>query len=425
MSCTKVRHLPQIHNFAWNAAGNAAYSFTSLFYLIFAARILGKDGAGPFAIAFTTSTILLCLGLYGIRNYQVTDIHSVHSTGSYITARLLTSSLMLPAGLIFCLLSGYGSEKTWLVVLLLLGKTAESMSDVFYGIMQKNGRLHLAGISMTVRSILSVIMFYAGLKITHNLLWAAALLSLCAFLTLFTIDIPCARKIEPIHLSADKAAWTRLLRICFPVFAAAIISAVLTNMPKYAIDAVMEDRYQTVYGIIAMPGTAILLFSQIMTQFFLTKMAEFSDDLKPGRFIKLNVAIIAAMTLFTGGCLLFFFFWGNDFLSVIYNTDVMEYIPDLLIILCGALFGSIACLLSAALTSLRITRIQLYIFLVNLVCAVIFSALLIPDSGLLGAAFAYLLIMLVQLVLYLAIFIYALFSRKSTPFCRKDSQLRN
>ena len=412
MTSVKGRNLTGINNFVWNAVGSAANTLTSLLYLIFATRILGKDGAGPFAITFTTATILLCLGLYGIRNYQVTDIGDTYSAGSYIAARIVTSAMMLPAGLLFCLFSGYDAEKSWLVVLLLLGKFAESMSDVFYGILQKRGRLDLAGISMTVRAVLSITVFYVALKLTNSLLMASGLLAACSFLALFCMDIPLAGKLESIRPRIDKKPLIRLLRVCFPVFSASILLVIVTNMPKYVIDRVMESRFQTIYGIVAMPGTAIFLFSQIMTQSMLTRMAEYSRDLKSGRFIKLNALITLAMCLFTGVCLIFFYFWGNDLLSFIYKTDLKEYIPELLIVLAGALLGSIATLLSAALTSLRITRIQLYIFLVNLVCAAVLSLLLIPRAGLFGASLSYLFIMLVQLILYLIVFLYAIFSRK-------------
>ena len=412
MMSVNGRNLSGIYNFAWNAVGSAANTTTSLFFLVFATRILGKDGAGPFAITFTTATILLCLGLYGIRNFQVTDTRGTYSAGSYITARLITSAAMLPTGLLFCLFSGYNAEKTLLVVILLVEKAAESMSDVFYGILQKKGRLDLAGISMTVRAVLSIVLFYIGLKLTHNILLASGLLAVCAFLTLFFIDIPLTGKMESIRPCADRAALIRLLRVCFPVFAAAILSVVVTNMPKYVIDRVMENRFQTIYGIIAMPGTAIFLFNQIVTQSLLIRMAEYRDDLKSGRFIKLIAAITGTLVFFTGVCIFFFNFWGNDLLSFIYNTDLKEYIPDLLIVLLGALFGSIACLLSAALTSLRITRIQLFIFLTNLASAVILSAFLIPRKGLYGASLSYLLIMLVQFMLYLIVFVYAVFRKR-------------
>ncbi len=412
MTSVKGRNLTGINNFAWNAVGSAANTLTSLLFLVFATRILGKDDAGPFAIAFTTATILLSLGLYGVRNYQVTDTGDTYPAGSYISARLITSAFMLPVGLIFCMISGYNAEKSWLVVLLLLGKCAESMSDVFYGILQKRGRLDLAGISMTVRAVLSMAVFYIALKITKNLLLAAGLLSSCAFLTLFILDIPFAGKLEPIRPGLDKKTLTRLLGACFPVFAASIFSVIVTNMPKYVIDRVMEDRFQTIYGIIVMPGTAIFLFSQIVTQSMLMRMAKYRDDLKSGRFMKLNAVIAGALVLFTGACIVFFYFWGSSLLSFIYKIDLEEYIPELLIVLVGALLGSIAYLLSAALTSLRITRIQLWIFVANLIAAIVLSALLVPSKGLFGASLSYLFIMLVQLILYLIVFLYAIFSRK-------------
>lgn len=412
MTSVKGRSLSGIQNFTWNAVGSAANTLTSLLYLIFATRILGKDGAGPFAITFTTAQILLSLGLYGVRNFQVTDTRDTYPAGSYITARLITSAVMLPAGLVFCLFSGYDGEKSWLVVLLLLGKCAESMSDVFYGILQKKGRLDLAGISMTVRAVLSIAVFYITLKLTNNLLLASGLLSACAFVTLLVMDMPFAGRFDSIRPDIDRKALSRLLAVCFPVFAASILSVIVTNMPKYVIDRVMENRFQTIYGIIVMPGTAIFLFSQIVTQSMLTRMAKYRDDVKAARFIKLNAAIAGALVLFAGVCMVFFYFWGSDLLFLIYRINLKEYIPQLLIVLAGALLGSVAYLLSAALTSLRITRIQLWLFLVNLVAALFLSAILVPRYGLFGASISYLFIMLVQLLLYLIVFLYAVFSRK-------------
>jgi O-antigen/teichoic acid export membrane protein len=171
------------------------------------------------------------------------------------------------------------------------------------------------------------------------------------------------------------------------------------------IDRTMASEFQTIYGIIVLPGTAIVLFSQIITQSLLVKLAHYRSINQMRLFIVLIIKIISCVIAFTALCMLFFQLFGGDLMSSLAGIDMNVYIPLFLIVLAGAMFCSIAIVLSVALTTLRITRVQLYLFIINLFTAVGVSVYLIPHYGLRGAADSYLLIMLVQLILYAAVFV--------------------
>jgi len=412
-----IRNKPvsAVTNFSWNAVGSAANTITSLLLLMIVTQVLGVTIAGPFAIAFTTAQILLALGFYGIRNYQVTDISNVYSTGTYISVRIATSGAMICLGWLFCFVSQYDSYKTILFLILIGAKIAESISDVFYGVMQKMGRLYISGISMSVRSVLSVAVFYFSLVLYRNLLLSCSLMMIAAFIPILAIDLPVLHGRDTIRPHFDKKQTLDLLRICFPIFAASILPIIVINLPKYVIDRTMADEYQTIYNIIVMPGTTIILFSQIIIQSLLVALANHRTKEKLRSFVSMINKVILCVVLFTGLCIVLFNYFGRDLLFILYKKDLGAYIPHLLVVIVGAMFCSIAIILSVALTTLRNTKVQLNLFAVNLIAALGISLVLIPRFGLSGAAGSYLLIMFIQWVLYAIVFLRTIYAAKRTP----------
>jgi O-antigen/teichoic acid export membrane protein len=314
---------------------------------------------------------------------------------------------MLIFGVLYCLVSGYDFDKAILVCILIICRIAESISDVFYGTLQKRGKLYISGVSMTIRAILSILVFYFSLSLFHNLLLSCVLLSVASYIPIILIDLPYAGREDSILPVFNCRKIMEILRICFPIFAASILPIIVINLPKYVIDRTMASEFQTIYGIIVLPGTAIILFSQIITQSLLVKLAHYRSINQMRHFMILIIKIISCVVAFTALCILFFQMFGGDLMSSLAGIDMKPYIPLFQIVLVGAMFCSIAIVLSVALTTLRITRVQLYLFLINLITAAGISVYLIPQNGLRGAADSYVLIMFAQLILYAAVFVRA------------------
>jgi len=412
---TQDEHKPatEIKHFFWNAVGNASNTLTSLLFLMAVVRILGVNDGGVFSIAFTTSLILLTVGLYGIRNYQVTDTGNVFPAGVYVSVRLVTIMMMMIIGVGFCIINGYSIYKSAVVCLLVAYKATEAISDVFYGTLQKNRKLYIAGISMTIRALISIFSFVITMILSKSLLMSSLILLLSGFLPLLLVDLPFARKQESIAPVFSKGKIIKLFMACFPVFAVSFISLVVVNVPKYVIDSSLTEESQTIYNIIVMPGTSISLFSQIIIQSFLLHLAHFRDNSQMKRFFSVILKIILLIVLFTGLFTFVCYLWGDKLLFLLYGLELKEYIPLLLIVIVGAMFSSIAVVLSVALTTLRITRVQLYILLVDLIAALIISLLLIPQIGLFGAAMSYFIVMVIQFLLYAGIFIWTILTSRA------------
>ena len=400
-------------NVFWSAIGSVLNSIVSLILVVIITMIFSGDTIpGQFAICFTTAQILLSLGLYGVRNYQVTDLSHMIPDGIYIGTRILTNIMMLVIGLLYAFASGYSTDKTLLVVLLVGSKMAESMSDVYYGFLQKHGKLYIAGISMTVRSILSFASFAAVLVLSHNLIWASFSLFAASCLPLFAIDLPSARKLGTIKPDFKWDEIFSILKTCFPLFVISILGIIIVNMPKYIIDFTLTDNEQAVYNYIVTPGTTIGVFTQVMIQAFLVKLSHYFKSDNHKYFVRLLIFLGIGITAFTLICIIIFSIWGAPILYAVYHRNLSSYVPLLLIVFLGALFANIAGILSAALTTIRITRTQLYLYLVNLALALVVSITLIPRYGIRGAVYSYLVSMLCQMALY-AVVAFRNFGRSS------------
>ena len=129
-------------NVIWNIIGATAYSFTSLIFAIIATRINGTNDAGIFTFAFATACWFYIIGIYSGRVFQVTDRTEKNSDTDYIYNRIITCALMLIISIIFSFIKGYDIYKIGVIVSLCAFKAIEAFSEVFYGIMQKNGELY-------------------------------------------------------------------------------------------------------------------------------------------------------------------------------------------------------------------------------------------------------------------------------------------
>ena len=102
-------------------------ALASVFLLFAVTRISGQTDAGIFSLAFSTAQMMLTIGYYEMRAFQVTDITTVYSFSDYLMSRILTCILMIVASVFFVWLSGYTPEKALIVVLVCVFKMFDAL----------------------------------------------------------------------------------------------------------------------------------------------------------------------------------------------------------------------------------------------------------------------------------------------------------
>jgi len=387
-------------NFIWNILGTGLNAFNSLFFLIAVTRINGIDDAGIFTIAYSTACIIYVFGIYAGRIYQVTEPNKNIKNADYITNRAITVMFMSVFVLVFSKIRGYDSYKTLVFFLLTLYKSLEAMSDVIYGILQKNEKLEIVGKSLFIKSIFSIIIFIVVDIITKDLLIAALSIVFVWLVMLVGYDFMKARKYLDFEEKVKAKNVFSIFRNGFTTFAIAFLGLYIINAPKYSIDSYLANNYQTIFGIVVMPATVVGLLAQFLIHPFLNKILKTYEERDLKQLNKIVLKLIFVIALFGLACAIAAYLIGSQILGLVYGLDLSEYKLALFIIICASTLYTIGTIYSSVLTTVRETFSQFVIYIIISIFALIVSNLFIKNWSLNGAVYAYLAIMTVQFLIY-------------------------
>ena len=132
----------KIKNILYNTIGTTSFAFTSLIFLIIVTRINGTEDAGIFTFAFSLASLLITIGNYSTRTFQVTETNKKFTDSNFIYHRVITCILMLIVGVIYSLINGYEIYKFTIIIQLIIYRAIEAFSEVLYGIMQRKDELY-------------------------------------------------------------------------------------------------------------------------------------------------------------------------------------------------------------------------------------------------------------------------------------------
>lgn len=385
-------------NFVWNMIGTTLNTFNSMFFMIIITRINGTADAGVFTLLFSVACLLYNIGIYSGRTFQVTDKTKKFNETEYFINRLITVFFMLIAGVFYCLLKKLDTYRLILVMLLTLMKALEALADCLYGIMQKNEKLYISGISLTVKAIGSLIIVMMINLYFKNIILSFIIVDLFCFLVTITYDFINVKDYFSIEFSFKKSLI--LLGSGFYAFAYFFLNIYLSNAPKYALDGHVSSSEQALFSIILMPATLISLCAVYLLQPYINRLSVFYLENKINEFRKamklITLGILGiGFICFIGATLL-----GISVLNFIYNVDLSNYLRSLQLIIVGGTLYAIVTILSTALTTFRNTKIQFYIYLIVSIIILVISSALVHIFGVYGGAYIYILSTVLELVLY-------------------------
>ncbi|MBQ8202758.1 MAG: lipopolysaccharide biosynthesis protein [Clostridia bacterium] len=376
-------------NVIWNMVGATANAFTSLIFVMIVTFINGKDSAGIFSYGFATALVLFCLANYITRPYQVTDISGRYSDTDYIFVRIFTCAVSAAAGIVFCIIRQYDIYKSAIIILLCIYRIVEALIETYYAVIQKRDLLYKVGISLTVRAVLGVAVFFAVDIITENLVASSAALVAVNILCFLCLDLPntvkCGIEKSRFSLKASRS----LLVAGFFNFILTVLNTLVINISRYAIDEYESNITQAIFGYIIIPATFMNLFGQYVIQPVLTSISagvKERNHKKIAGEIKKVLLIIAlggvAVTVVA-------FFLEAPVLSLLFGMDFAPYKWEMMIIIIGSVMYALEVVLSFVLVAFRVTGVQAAIYGVITVLSATLSFAAVKQSGLMGAAVTY------------------------------------
>ena len=246
-------------NFIWNCIGLSFNCFNSLFFLIVVKLINGLDIAGIFTYAFSLCCLFYVVSTYYNRAYQVSDFNNKFSFNDYYTCRIIMSIISLILIILLSIISKFSLYKIIVILLIMIFRIIESISDCFYGYIQKKGELYKVGISQTLKAIIGLIIFIILDLITNNIIFSIVSLIIINIILLVFYDYKNYKNLKGENLKFYTNNFSRIFKICFDVFTFSFLSIYLANCQKYIFTYFVSNEIQTIFGIIIMPATILLI----------------------------------------------------------------------------------------------------------------------------------------------------------------------
>ncbi|MEI3169862.1 MAG: lipopolysaccharide biosynthesis protein [Lachnospiraceae bacterium] len=391
-------------NMIWNMTGSFFYAFASMVLSFLVLRIAGEEQGGIFSFGFSTvGQQMFLLAYFGIRPFHITDGTNQYRFGDYLHHRYVTCALalLLGAGYLACI--GYSWQKAQIIFLLIVYKVIDGFADVYESEFQRQGCLYLTGRSNTFRTILSVGIFLATLVSGAGLFaaCAAAVLGQIAGVVLF--DIVVLRELKRVDYGWSAKQGVSLTASSILLFVSVFLDFYIFSAAKYAIDAHLGDAASGYFNVIFMPTSVINLAAGFVIRPFLTYLTDCWNEHRFSDFKKKLLTIMAVIggltVLAVGGTVVL----GRPVLALLewllgksYSGTLTALWPAFIMIVLGGGFYAVLNLYYYALVILRRQKLIFGIYAVLTVLAAILAPRLTVALGIFGAAFAYLILMIVM-----------------------------
>jgi len=425
-----VRHkvLTLRRNFSWAFAGHVLYGTAQWGMLVVFAKLGTPEMLGQFALGLAVVSPVITLTNLQLQQVQATDARQQYQFGDYLALRLITTPLAIVVILGIVFITDYRWETVLVILLVGLARAAESVSDVFYGLLQQRERMDRVAKSMVIKGLLSLIALSLGVYYLGSVVWGAVGLLFAWTLVLLAYDIWSGAVVlqdlpqgRP-RLTSRKALLSKLqprwqiktlkelVRLALPLGVVAALVLLNTNIPRYFIERYLGEwelgifaalAYIMVAGLLVLLAIAQAVSPRLAKHYVARNGRQFSMLLLRMLFVAVSLGLIGVLIALIA---------GQEILALLYGPEYAVYWDVFLWLMVAAAINYIGAILGVGMTAARYFGVQVPLYF-SVVCSCAAACLwLVPAAGLRGAATALIIAAVVQLGGSLAVVAYILFS---------------
>jgi len=422
-------------NFSWTFVGNVVYAACQWAMLVVLAKLGSPEVVGQFALGLAITAPVIMLTNLQLRGVQATDARREYLFGDYLGLRLALTplALLIIAGI--TLVSGYGWQTALVILFVGLAKVIESISDVFYGLLQQHEQMDRIAISMLIKGPLSLVALGTAIVITGNIVWGTVALAAAWAFRLCTYDIPSGAAILRAAREKDEAEsirphwyWPRLLRLMWlalPLGLVMMLGSLMTNIPRYFIERFQGTHELGIFAAMAYIVVAGTTVVDALGQVVSPRLARQYAAGEFGAFRALTLKVLGVGALLGAAGFLLSLIVGRQVLTLLYRPEYAAHLDVFIWVIAAAGIGYLASVFGYAMTAARQFTIQVPIYVLSIAVVTIACALLVPGHGMIGAAWAIFMMFAMQLPLKGVAILYALRQRMVLipgPFPQREEE---
>ncbi|RPF42147.1 O-antigen/teichoic acid export membrane protein [Hydrogenoanaerobacterium saccharovorans] len=375
-------------NILWNSVGSLFYYICQWATTVAVVRISGYSAAGMLSLAMAVTNIFYIFALYGIRNFQISDINERYCSGIYISTRCFTCFCAQLFCILFCFLVGYRGTQLLCIITYMIFKLSEALVDVYHGIVQKKWRLDIAGKSYIARGVFTLLVFCLCLWFTNSLNIAVLGMAISAFAVILCYDIPMAKRIDESHPQIYlKQTWL-LLQECLPLLSFQLLITLLSFIPRYFLEKNFGPEQLGIYSSVANPTYFVQMLSLLI---FTPLIPIFANTFKkPDKksFLVLLVKCFLIMLGISAVSLYGAYLLGQWGLILLYGKDIIHFTYLLIPVVGCTITTAFVWLFNGVMTAMRALGSMVFGAAVATIICYGLSTILITKYGMNGISFA-------------------------------------
>jgi O-antigen/teichoic acid export membrane protein len=396
MSATALR-LPAIldqspslrHDLAWTLAGNSIFAACQWGAVVALAKLSSAAAVGQFALGMAVTAPIFLFSNLSLRAVLATDGSGQVAFRAYRRLRLLTTAAALGIALTIALAGVYRPEPAVFIGVVGVSKAIESISDIYYGLRQLQGRMRRIAISMILRGVGSLAVLIGILSVGGSPTAAVAAIGIVWLAMLLGYDMRSAAPQDSFpRQAAGRNALPRMAKCSLPLGLTAMLLSFNTNVPRYFLDRRGGETDVGIYSALAFFAVAGGIVMNAIGQSVMTRLADAYREGRRKEFVHLLSKLGAAAAGFGGLGIALSAVAGRQILLLLYRSEYAEHATVLLLLMVAGAIQYFGSCLGFAITAMRLFRVQMWVHsatsLVTLACA----WPLIQKWGVAGAAWA-------------------------------------
>jgi len=343
---------------------------------------------GEYALGMAVAAPVILFANLQLRSLLASDVQERFCFAEYLRARIVTiTAALMTVAVIAAMVEGI-TERAGVILLVGCAQALEIVSDIYYGFMQKHGRMDRMSRSLMIRGPLSLLAMWLAMHFTGSLAWTLVALALARLLVLFTWDrrLGFAGEVSVTRNQGNRSSMPVLLRLALPLGVISMLVSLNANIPRYFVESHEGSAQLGMFSAVASllsAGSLVVSASGQAVFLPVARACASGDRVALRRIVVLTGALGAVLGVVATLISLFF---GRAILAHLFRPEYGSYADILVLLMIAGTLTFIASGWGFVVTAAQSLHPQVPLLLGVGIISALTSWMWIPRYGLKGAA---------------------------------------
>ncbi|MEG4058765.1 MULTISPECIES: oligosaccharide flippase family protein [unclassified Microcoleus] len=429
----QLKPLTLRRNFSWTFTGHLVYAASQWGMLVLLAKLGSPEMVGQFTLGLAVTAPVVMFSNLQLRQIQATDAKGEYVFSDYLGLRLIATALALLIIAGITLKAEYRWETSQVILAIALAKAFESISDVFYGLIQQHERMDRIAIALIIKGPLSLLLLGIGVSLTGSVVGGAIGLAVAWGLVLFGWDLRNGRLIlknssqgkdredllvadaepansqNPLYPRWEGKTLAKLVWLALPLGLVMMLISLNTNIPRYFLERYLGERELGIFSAISYLMVAGNMVVSALAQSASPRLAKYYAAGNSTAFRTLLFKLVGVGLMLGAGGVFVAVVAGRQILTLLYKPEYGERADLFAWLMVVAGISYVSSFLGYGMTAARYFQVQMPLFALVTGASGLACLWLIPTMGVQGAVIALIVGAIVQAVFSFAVIAYAVY----------------